>query len=234
LEAALSIATYAYEHPADTLPEIVPGKRALLVDSKAMAHPLIPRGQAVPNDLHLGPEQRLLIISGSNMSGKSTLMRTLGVNLVLAQAGAPVRAQSFRWTPCALGATLRIHDSIQDGTSRFYAEILRLRQILDLAQGSLPLIFLLDELLHGTNSHDRAIGAEAVLRGLLGRGAAGIITTHDLAITRLAEGQLPAARNMHLQDQFEGAELRFDYKLRDGVVQKSNALELMRRIGLEI
>ena len=236
-EAVQSVATYAYEHPEDAVPEIggtVATGEDFVLEAEGLAHPLLAPGEAIPNDVRLGSDQRLLIISGSNMSGKSTLMRTIGINVVLAQAGAPARATRFVWTPCALGATMRVHDSIHNGTSRFYAEILRLRQILDLAEGELPVLFLLDELLHGTNSHDRAIGAAAVLRGLLVRGAAGVITTHDLAITHLATGELSAARNMHFEDHFEGAELKFDYTLRDGVVRKSNALELMRRIGLKI
>ena len=124
---------------------------------------------------------RLLVISGSNMSGKSTLLRTVGINAVLAQAGAPVRAASLRLSPLQVGATLRIQDSLLEGRSRFYAEITRIRELADIAAGSMPLLFLLDELFHGTNSHDRLAGAEGVLRSLLDRGAIGLITTHDLA-----------------------------------------------------
>jgi len=125
-------------------------------------------------------------------------------------------------------------DSLQEGVSRFYAEIKRLRQIMDLSKDPLPLVFLLDEILHGTNSHDRRIGAEAVVRGLVERGAVGLITTHDLALSRVAETLAPAAANVHFEDHLEDGKMVFDYRLRSGVVRKSNALDLMRSIGLEV
>jgi DNA mismatch repair ATPase MutS len=165
------------------------------------------------------------------MSGKSTLLRTVGTNLVLALAGAPVRATRLRVSPLQLGATLRIQDSLQEGASRFYAEITRLRQIVDLTTGPLPVLFLLDEILAGTNSHDRRIGAEGVVRGLVERGAIGLVTTHDLA---LAEMQIPGAVNVHFEDTLEDGKLKFDYTMRPGVVRKSNALELMRAVGLKV
>ncbi len=121
------------------------------------------------------------------MSGKSTMLRTMGINTVLAQAGAPVRAKRLVLSPLAVGASIRLSDSLQGGVSRFYAEILRLRQILDLTTGELPVLFLIDEFLNGTNSHDRRIGAEALVRGLVQRGATGLITTHDLALAEIAE-----------------------------------------------
>jgi DNA mismatch repair ATPase MutS len=176
----------------------------------------------------------LLLVSGSNMSGKSTLLRAVGINVVLAMAGAPVRAQSLRLTPLQLGASIRINDSLQEGSSRFYAEITRLRQIFDLAGGQPPLLFLLDELLQGTNSKDRRIGAEGLVRALLGRGAVGLISTHDLALTEISglpSGQL---HNIHFQDEFEDGKMKFDYQLREGVVTKSNGLALMRSIGLDV
>ena len=179
-------------------------------------------------------ELRLLIVSGSNMSGKSTLLRTLGINAVLAQAGAPVRARRLRMSPLAVGASIRITDSLQTGVSRFYAEILRLRQILDLTGASMPVLFLIDEFLHGTNSHDRRIGAEALVRGLVDRGAIGLITTHDLALADIAEGLGARAANVHFEDRIEDGQIHFDYALRPGVVRKSNAIELMRSVGLEI
>jgi DNA mismatch repair ATPase MutS len=188
----------------------------------------------VPNDIALGEEPRLLLVSGSNMSGKSTLLRTVGVSLVLAQAGAPVRGASLTLSPLALGSSIRVHDSLQAGSSRFYAEITRLRQIMDLATGQTPLLFLLDEILHGTNSSDRRVGAEAVIRGLLDRGALGLVTTHDLALADAAEALAPRARNVHFEDHVECGRIAFDYRMRDGVVKKSNALALMRAVGLEV
>ncbi|HET9478368.1 MAG TPA: hypothetical protein VFO72_03425, partial [Pyrinomonadaceae bacterium] len=169
-----------------------------------------------------------------NMSGKSTLLRTVGVNVVLALAGAPVRVRSLRLSPLQVGASIRIQDSLQAGASRFYAEITRLRQIVELTNGERPVLFLLDEILHGTNSHDRQIGAEKVVRGLIERGAIGLITTHDLALARIADELGRRAANVHFEDHLEDGEMRFDYLLRPGVVQRSNALELMRSVGLEV
>jgi DNA mismatch repair ATPase MutS len=168
------------------------------------------------------------------MSGKSTLLRTVGVNAVLALAGAPVRAHRLRLTPLALGATLRVQDSLLEGRSRFFAEVRRVRKLMDVTGGPLPLLFLLDELFHGTNSHDRGVGAEAVLRHLLERGALGLVTTHDLALTRITEQLGPEVRNVHFVDEFKEGEMHFDYRLRPGVVPHSNALALMRAVGLEV
>jgi DNA mismatch repair ATPase MutS len=168
------------------------------------------------------------------MSGKSTFLRTVGVNAVLALAGAPVRARRLRLTPVALGATLRIQDSLQAGRSRFYAEILRVRQVVDRSRGPLPLLFLLDELFAGTNSHDRRLGAEAVVRGLVEAGALGLVTTHDLALAQIADHLGTRAANVHFADHFENGVMTFDYRLSPGVVQKSNALALMRAVGLEV
>ncbi len=232
MEALSALAGYACEHPADPFPEIVPGEA--LFDAEGLGHPLLPGSRAVRNDLRLGGELRVLVVSGSNMSGKSTLLRTVGVNVVLAMAGAPVRARRLRLSPLALGASIRVMDSLQGGSSRFYAEISRLRQLMDLARGEFPLLFLLDELLHGTNSHDRRIGAEAAVRGLVERGAIGLLTTHDLALAHLPEALAPRGSNVHFEDQLENGRMSFDYLLRPGVVEKSNALELMRSIGLDV
>jgi hypothetical protein len=235
LEALSSLAGHAYEHPEDPFPELVdPGpERRAIVDGEALRHPLLPG--AVPNDVRLGDGgPRVLLVSGSNMSGKSTYLRTVGVNVVLALAGAPVRAARLRLTQLHPGATLRIQDSLQAGRSRFYAEITRLKDLSDLAAGEVPLLFLLDEILHGTNSHDRRIGAEAVIRGLVARGALGIVTTHDLALTELAGGERADLANAHFEDQVKDGEIAFDYRLRPGVVAHSNALALMRAVGLKL
>lgn len=236
LEALSSLAGHAYEHPADPFPEILEpapgGAPRATVRGTALRHPLLP--DAVANDVRLGGGgPSVLLVSGSNMSGKSTYLRTVGVNVVLALAGAPVRAERLALTPVRTGATLRIQDSLQAGRSRFYAEITRLKELADLAEGALPLLFLLDEILHGTNSHDRRIGAEAVVRGLLGKGAIGIVTTHDLALTELAGEGGPLA-NAHFEDQVRDGEIAFDYRLRPGVVSHSNALALMRAVGLRL
>jgi DNA mismatch repair ATPase MutS len=231
-EALCALAGYAYEHPEDPFPEIVDGVTAL--ECEDVRHPLLPRSSCVPNSIHLRGELQLLLISGSNMSGKSTLLRTVGINVVLAQAGGPVRATRMKLCVLSIGATLRVQDSLQAGVSRFYAEINRLHDTMNLTAGSRPVLFLLDEILHGTNSHDRAIGAEAVVRGLVDRGAIGLVTTHDLALARVADSLRPRAMNVHFQDHLEDGRMTFDYLLRPGIVEKSNALELMRAVGLKV
>lgn len=232
MEALCALAAYAFEHPADVFPEFT--LEAACFDGEELAHPLLDPSRVVPNSVRLGGDLRVLIVSGSNMSGKSTLLRTVGVNVVLAQAGAPVCARRLRLSPLALGASVRVLDSLQTGTSRFYAEIQRLHQIMELTAGPVTVLFLLDELLHGTNSHDRRIGAEAIVRGLVTRGAMGLVTTHDLALAHVAEALAPRAANVHFEDQFQDGHISFDYRLHPGVVEKSNALELMRSVGLEV
>ncbi len=232
IEALSSLASHAFEHPGDIFPELAEGPAPWL-HAEQVAHPLLPEASAVRNDVSLGPP-RLLVVSGSNMSGKSTLLRTLGANVVLAQAGAPVRARRMTLGPLAVGASIRITDSLQGGVSRFYAELLRLRQIVDLAAGPLPVLFLIDEFFHGTNSHDRRMGAEALVRGLLQRGARGLVTTHDLALAEIVESLDGQGANVHFEDRLENGQIRFDYVMRPGVVRKSNALELMRSLGLDI
>ena len=235
MEALLSLAGYAYEHPEDPFPEIAdaPSSEAVF-EGEELGHPLIPAAKCVRNTVRLGAATRVLLVSGSNMSGKSTLLRTVGVNAVLALAGAPVRARSLRLSHLALGTRLRTTDSLQEGRSGFYTEILRIREVFALTQRGEPLLYLLDELLEGTNSHDRCVGAEGLLRALVEQGAIGIITTHDLALTEVAKTLDGAVRNAHFEDQIERDEMHFDYKLREGVVTKSNALELMRRMGLRV
>ena len=232
LEALVSLASYSYEHPADPFPTVV--DHGPLFEGEALGHPLIPEERVVRNDLRLGSDRRLLIVSGSNMSGKSTLLRTVGTNSVLACAGATVRARKLRLSPLAVGASIRIQDSLQGGISRFYAEILHLRQIMEMTEDGLPLLFLLDEILQGTNSHDRRIGADGLVRGLVERGAVGLITTHDLALAKIADSLAPAAANVHFEDHLEGGKMTFSYQMQSGVVQKSNALALMRAVGLKV
>ncbi|WP_235963355.1 MutS-related protein [Tautonia rosea] len=235
-EALCALASYAFERPHDPFPEIVSESEGPVVEAKALGHPLIPDDQNVRNDVTLGGAEgpRVLLVSGSNMSGKSTLLRSVGVNVVLALAGAPVRADQLRLSPMSVGSTLRVQDSLQAGRSRFYAEITRLRTLVDLASTPPPLLFLLDEILHGTNSHDRRSGAQGVVKGLLDRGAIGLVTTHDLALAEIVAGLGHRAENVHFEDHLEDGQMRFDYIMRPGVVQKSNALELMRAVGLEV
>lgn len=231
-EALCSLAAYAYENPTDPFPELL--AEGPYYEGEGLGHPLLAEDRLVRNDLRLGSVLRVLVVSGSNMSGKSTLLRTVGVNAVLAFAGAPVRAKRLRLSPLAIGATLRIQDSLQAGRSRFFAEISRIRVLVDLASGKLPLLFLLDEIFHGTNSHDRRLGAEALVRNLVELGAIGLMTTHDLALTHIVEQLAPRADNVHFEDHFENGAICFDFLLRPGVVEKSNALALMRAVGLKV
>jgi len=232
MEALCALASYAFERPEDPFPEIADGPTVLEADD--VRHPLLQREQCVPNSVRFGGELQLMVISGSNMSGKSTLLRTVGTNVALALAGAPVRAKRMRLSPLAIGATLRVQDSLLGGTSRFYAEIQRLRDIMELTEKPLPVLLLLDEILYGTNSHDRTIGAEAVIRGLVEQGAIGFVTTHDLALAKVADALAPRAANAHFEDRLEDGKMIFDYMLRPGVVQRSNALALMRAVGLKV
>jgi hypothetical protein len=234
-EALLSLSAYAYEHPDDRFPEFSkPGEARTFLAGEDLGHPLIPAARCVRNSVQLGDGVRVLLVSGSNMSGKSTLLRTVGINVVLAMAGAPVRALAMRLCPMALGTRIRSTDSLQEGRSNFYTEILRIRQVAALSERNEPLLFLFDELLEGTNSHDREIGSEALLRALLAKDTIGMVTTHDLALTRIQATLDGNVRNVHFEDQIVSGEMSFDYKLRDGIVPKSNALDLMRWIGLKM
>jgi hypothetical protein len=240
-EALAALAGYAYEHPGDVLPEFVEEREAAAGSSRTvgrfeaegLAHPLLALGMAVGNDLQLGGgAPQLIVISGPNMAGKSTFLRGVGLNAVLAQAGAPVRAKRLRMSPLTVGASICVLDSLAGGVSRFYAEIQRLKVLSDLAGGAAPLLFLLDELLSGTNSHDRFEGTRFVVRDLVRQGAIGLVTTHDLALTAIPETMDGAAQNCHFEDSIEDGKLKFDYRLRPGVVETSNALKLMQAVGL--
>ncbi len=231
-EALSALAAYAFENPSDPFPEIDAERPCFVAEE--IGHPLLPRAACVRNDVRLDGEPRVLIVSGSNMSGKSTFLRTVGINAVLAGMGAPVRARRLRISPLVVGATLRVQDSLQSGRSRFYAEVLRVRQLLDLAGQSPPLLFLLDELFQGTNSQDRRVGAEAVLRILIDAGAIGMVTTHDLALTDIADRFGPLAANVHFEDRYEDGAMHFDYRVRPGIVRSSNGLALLRAVGIEV
>jgi len=232
LEALTALAGYAFEHPHDVFPEF--DLAGPVFDAAAMAHPLLPAAKAVRNDVKLGDGLQLMILSGPNMAGKSTFIRSVGVNAVLAQCGAPVRAARLRLSPLTVAASICILDSLSGGVSRFYAEIHRVKLISALAAGPVPVLFLLDELLSGTNSHDRLAGSEFIVRSLVERNAVGIVSTHDLALARIPEEMGNRAANCHFEDRFEDGQLIFDYKLKSGVVKTSNALLLMRSIGLGV
>jgi hypothetical protein len=231
-EALSSLAAYSYEHPADPFPDFIDGPAAFVATE--LGHPLIPAAKCVRNSVSIEGPTRVFLVSGSNMSGKSTLLRTVGINTVLAMAGAPVRALSLRLTPLQVGASIRVNDSLHEGSSRFYAEITRLREIYALLDQRPALLFLLDELLQGTNSKDRLTGAEGIVRAFVAAGAIGLVSTHDLALTDI--GGLPAGtlRNVHFQDDLSDGQMRFDFTLRAGIVTRSNGIELMRAIGLKV
>ena len=233
VETLAALAAYAYEHAEDPFPEFAPAGGVPCFEGDALAHPLLPAEKCVRNDARLGARNQVLLVSGSNMSGKSTYLRVVGINAVLAMMGAPVRAARLRLSHLAIGASMRVSDSLQQGISHFYAEIKRVRQVIDLS-ASQPSLFLLDEILQGTNSHDRRVGTEGILRTLIRNGAIGLVTTHDLALTSLEEIFPDRVRNVHFQEKFEDDRLSFDYRLRPGVVTTSNGIELMRSIGLDV
>jgi DNA mismatch repair ATPase MutS len=187
--------------------------KAVCFDATDLGHPLVPVAKCVRNDVRLSHGKRMFLVSGSNMSGKSTLLRTVGINAVLAMAVARVRAQRLRLTPLHVGASIRVNDSLQEGSSRFYAEITRLRAIFDLApDGGLSLLFLLDELLQDTNSNDRRIGAGGIVHALLNRGAIGLVSTHDLALAEISGSRNGRLHNVHFQENFANGRIHFDYK----------------------
>jgi hypothetical protein len=227
-EALSSLSTLAFERSGWSFPELADDKPALF-EASGLRHPLLAGAKCVPNDVTLNAAARLLIVSGSNMSGKSTLLRSIGLNCALAWAGAPVAAAHLRIAPLWMGASIRTTDSLQDNRSRFFAEILRIRQIVGMVRQNHAVLFLLDELLSGTNSHDRLIGASGIVRGLLAGNSIGLLTTHDLALTQIESGE-----NVHFEDSIQDGELEFDYKLRPGIVTHGNALALMRAVGLEV
>jgi len=220
-EAFHSLGCYAHESPEDAYPEFVTG--APTFTAEALAHPLLPRSTAVPNGIALND---LLIVSGSNMAGKSTFLRAIGVNSVLAAIGAPVRAKRLQTSLFSLGASLNIQDALLDGKSRFLAEVERLRAILQLASAAPPVLFLIDEIFSGTNSEDRRIAAEAVLNALRQANAVGAVSTHDLALTAIP------GRNMHMCARDAAHPLDFDYLLKPGINTQTNALAIARMAGV--
>jgi hypothetical protein len=231
-EALLALATYAAEHEENVWPEVVDG--AAVFEAKGMVHPLLWRGDAVANDVELGAGVQFLLISGSNMAGKSTLLRAIGANAVLGLAGAPVTARGLRMSALQIGASLAITDSLAEGKSKFLAEVERLRDLLALAREKPgESLFLIDEVFGGTNSLDRRVAAEAVLRRLIDAGAIGALSTHDLALAELAEIAELGGRNVHMASADESDPLGFDYLLKDGVNRTTNGRAIVRMLGLD-
>jgi hypothetical protein len=237
-EALNSLATYAYEHPADIYPEIL-STRTAHFEATALAHPLLP-ASAVANDIALNSfgsdrPDSLYLISGSNMAGKSTLLRAIGLNAVLAATGAPIRASAARISPLTLGASIALTDSLAEGKSKFLAEVERLRAILRAAEdpASLRTLFLIDEIFSGTNSLDRRAAAESIAHSLIAHGAIGALSTHDLTLTEMAANPALRAINVHMASSDPTDPLAFDYLLKPGINQTSNALAILRMMGLE-
>ena len=235
IEALASLAGFAFEHPSFAMPELAVDAA---FDAKALGHPLLPDGRRVDNDVALAGAGYALIVTGSNMSGKSTLLRAMGINAALALAGAPVCATALRVGPVRLVTSMRVRDSLEEGVSHFYAELQKLKRVIDLARGGAPgegtVLFLLDEILHGTNSRERILGARAIIRELIAREAMGAVSTHDLGISDLDREVPGRVENVHFQEQVEDDKMTFDYHLRRGIVQSSNALRLMKLVGIDV
>ncbi len=231
LEALASFGLVSHDFPELAWPEIT---SELRFDARALGHPLVAPDKRVTNDVGPLESGSALVVTGSNMSGKSTLLRSIGVACAMATAGAPVCAKSLVIGPLRLATSMRVSDSLAEGASRFYAELGRLKIAVDMAAQGPGVLFLLDEVLYGTNARERLIGSRATLAWLLEHGALGAVSTHDLALADL-EGDLASrARNVHFEEQVTNDEMTFDYKLREGVVKSSNALRLMRKLGLPI
>lgn len=232
LEALSSFAGLLHADPDASLPEVVSEARPL--EAEGLAHPLLLAGKRVANDVRMpAARSSALIVTGSNMAGKSTLLRSVGLNLALAFAGGPVVARRFVTSPLRLRASMRVDDDLQQGASYFHAELTRLRTVVAEAGAEPPIFFLLDELLRGTNAKARHLGARAVLAHLLDAGGCGIAATHDIALSEVAD-ERPHVRNVHFTDVMEGDEMIFDYRLREGVVRTSNALRLLELAGIAI
>jgi DNA mismatch repair ATPase MutS len=230
-EALSAISAYSYENPENTFPTF---SDEVCFEAQELGHPLLPQSSCVVNDIELGREHPFYIVSGSNMSGKSTLLRAIGLNALLAYAGAPVRARALRLSGLSIFASMCITDSLLNGKSKFLAEVDRLRKAIESAVPKRPVLFLVDEIFSGTNSRDRRIAAEAVVRTLVHRGALGALSTHDLALTEIASADGMRGVNVHMGSSDERNPMAFDYRLKPGVTQESNALAIARLAGVPV
>ncbi|MFZ5445008.1 MAG: MutS-related protein [Myxococcota bacterium] len=231
LEALSSFAAWHFERPEDVFPEVDDGP--VHVEAKELGHPLLEK--PVRNDVRLEGPGHAWVITGSNMSGKTTLMRATGLNTVMALAGLPVTARAMKVSRAQVLTSMRVKDSLERGVSYFYAEVQRIKTVLDTARAHRDrTLFFLDELFMGTNAKERQIASKQLLVMLLDLGGAGAVTTHDLSICELAAERPDRIRNVHFRDEMRDGEMIFDYRLRDGVVQTTNALEVLRRAGVEV
>jgi hypothetical protein len=238
LEALLALANFAHLNPGASFPTVLPavpqdGKP--LFSASGLGHPLLPDGVRVCNDFVLNAPGEVALVTGSNMSGKSTFLRTLGANLVLAFCGAPVIASQMQTAPFRLFTSIQLSDSLGDGISYFYAEVRRLKALLDALQAdhAYPLFFLIDEIFRGTNNLERRAGSRAYLRALAGSRGAGAISTHDLALAELAH-EKPGILNYHFREEVHDGRMAFDYLVRTGPSPTTNALKIMRLAGLPV
>jgi hypothetical protein len=235
LEALSALATFGCLNPQYTFPEVADGNAPFVFKGQMLGHPLIPADRRVCNDFGLDRRGEVAIITGSNMAGKSSFLRTLGVNLCLAYAGGPVCAQRFETSLFRLFSCIRVNDSVIDGFSYFYAEVRRLRALLDALEEEhvYPLFFLIDEIFRGTNNRERLVGSRAYIRALVGRNGTGVIATHDLELVKL-EQDIPQIRNFHFREEVVEGRMVFDYKLRPGPCPTTNALKIMQMEGLPV
>ena len=229
-EALNALACYAHENPDSVFPELLEGEACF--EAEALAHPLLPRESCVGNDVALSRAAAFYVISGSNMAGKSTFLRAIGLNAILAAAGAPVRASRAHLTVFTVCASISIADSLQEGKSKFLAEVERLREMIRRLEDGRPVLFLIDEILGGTNSRDRRVAAAAVIQTLVAGGAVGALSTHDLALTEIAEVPELHGVNVHMQSEDPEQPLRFDYRVKPGVAHQANALAIVRMMGI--
>jgi len=232
-EALNSLGVYAHEHPEDVFPAIA-DDGITVFEASALGHPLLPESVCVRNDVHLDSARKFYLVSGSNMAGKSTFLRTIGINGVLASAGAPVRALRARIACFAVCASVSVADSLAEGKSKFMAEVDRLRETLRSGAGRKPVLFVIDEILNGTNSRDRRIAAESFLRALVGSGAIGVLSTHDLALAEIADDPDLGGTNVHMESNDPSDPFTFDYVLKPGVNTHSNALAIARLAGVAV
>jgi DNA mismatch repair ATPase MutS len=232
MEALASLGSFAAEHPDFAFPEVV--EAPLRFEAEALGHPLLPEKRRVVNDVTIPGEGRALMVTGSNMSGKSTLLRSIGLAAVLALSGAPVCARRLRLGVCSVRTSMRVKDSLEEGVSHFYAELGRLKSVVSAVNDGERVLFLLDEVLHGTNSRERIIGAKAVVKHLLERGAFGAVSSHDLGLVDLEAESDGHVTNVHLEESVEGEKMTFDYKVKPGPVATQNALRLMKLIGIDV
>ncbi|MGQ0809986.1 MAG: MutS family DNA mismatch repair protein [Nitrospiraceae bacterium] len=242
LEAASALGAFAYLHPTYSWPAPITtadddsknGMRAA-ISMDGLGHPLLHASQRITNDLELSGVGRILLVTGSNMSGKSTFLRTIGINICLAQAGAPVCAVRLAWSWVRLACCIRIDDSLEAGLSFFYAEVKRLKHILTATQdrSNPPVLFLIDEIFKGTNNRERLVGSRAYITALASGNGFGLVTTHDLELTDI-EKKIPGLTNAHFQETVEAKALKFDFRLRPGPSPTTNALKIMELEGLPV